>query len=58
MNASWLRRLSDLTFKWKDYGIEGPERYKVMTLDTPEYIRRFLMHVLPQGFTASATTVC
>src|SRR5947207_13177874 len=30
---------------------EGPERYnKVMTLDTNEFIRRFLMHVLPQGF--------
>ncbi len=32
------------------YRIEGPERYKVMTLDTSEFIRRFLMHVLPQGF--------
>ncbi len=39
-----------VTFKWKDYRVEGPERYKVMTLDTPEFIRRFLMHVLPQGF--------
>jgi len=39
-----------VTFKWKDYRIEGPERYKVMTLDTSEFIRRFLMHVLPQGF--------
>ena len=39
-----------LTFKWKDYRIEGPERYKAMTLDTHEFIRRFLMHVLPQGF--------
>jgi len=39
-----------ITFKWKDYRIEGPERYKVMTLDTHEFIRRFLMHVLPQGF--------
>ena len=38
------------TSKWKDYRIEGPERYKVMTLDTHEFIRRFLMHVLPQGF--------
>jgi Putative transposase/Transposase zinc-binding domain len=41
---------SGVTFKWKDYRIEGPERYKVMTLDTHEFIRRFLMHVLPQGF--------
>jgi hypothetical protein len=40
-----------VTFKWKDYRLEGPERYnKVMTLDTHEFIRRFLMHVLPQGF--------
>ena len=39
-----------VTFKWKDYRIEGPERYKLMTLDTHEFIRRFLMHVLPQGF--------
>jgi Putative transposase len=39
-----------VTFRWKDYRIEGPERYKVMTLDTSAFIRRFLMHVLPQGF--------
>jgi hypothetical protein len=39
-----------ITFKWKDYRIEGPERYKVMTLATHEFIRRFLMHVLPAGF--------
>jgi hypothetical protein len=36
--------------KWKDYRIEGPERYKVVTLATDEFIRRFLMHVLPAGF--------
>jgi hypothetical protein len=39
-----------VTFKWKDYRIEGPERYKVMTLATHEFIRRFLMHALPAGF--------
>jgi Putative transposase/Transposase zinc-binding domain len=39
-----------VTFKWKDYRIEGSERYKVMTLATHEFIRRFLMHVLPAGF--------
>jgi hypothetical protein len=48
------RRLVSLdngvTFKWKDYRLDGPERYGVMTLDTHEFIRRFLMHVLPQGF--------
>jgi hypothetical protein len=39
-----------VTFKWKDYRLDGPERYGVMTLDTHEFIRRFLMHVLPRGF--------
>jgi hypothetical protein len=39
-----------ITFKWKDYRIEGPGRYKTMTLPTHEFIRRFLMHVLPRGF--------
>jgi Putative transposase/Transposase zinc-binding domain len=38
-----------VTFKWKDYRIEGPGRYKTMTLPTHEFIRRFLMHVLPKG---------
>jgi hypothetical protein len=41
----------DVTFKWKDYRLEGQERYnKVMTLPAHEFIRRFLMHVLPAGF--------
>jgi hypothetical protein len=39
-----------VTFKWKDYRVEGPERYKAMTLATHEFIRRFLIHVLPAGF--------
>ena len=39
-----------VTFKYKDYRIEGPGRYTSMTLDTAEFIRRFLMHVLPKGF--------
>jgi hypothetical protein len=39
-----------VTFKWKDYRSEGAERYKVMTLATHEFIRRFLIHVLPAGF--------
>jgi hypothetical protein len=38
-----------VTFKWKDYRIEAPARYKTMTLPTHEFIRRFLMHVLPKG---------
>jgi Putative transposase/Transposase zinc-binding domain len=39
-----------VTFKVKDYRIEGPGRYKTMTLDPHEFIRRFLIHVLPTGF--------
>jgi hypothetical protein len=39
-----------VTFKTKDYRIEGPGRYKTMTLDVAEFIRRFLLHVLPKGF--------
>jgi hypothetical protein len=39
-----------VTFKYKDYRVEGPERYKTMTLNPHEFIRRFLMHVLPKGF--------
>src|SRR5262249_45356140 len=41
---------SGVTFTYKDYRIEGPERYKTMTLERGEFIRRFLMHVLPKGF--------
>ena len=40
----------NVTFKYKDYRIEGPGRYKTMTLATGEFIRRFLIHVLPKGF--------
>jgi len=39
-----------VTFRWKDYRIEGRNRYKLMTLTTDEFIRRFLIHVLPRGF--------
>ena len=39
-----------VSFKYKDYRVEGPDRYKVMTLATDEFIRRFLIHVLPKGF--------
>jgi hypothetical protein len=41
---------TSVTFKWKDYRAEGDERFKVMTLTTNEFIRRFLIHVLPDGF--------
>jgi hypothetical protein len=39
-----------VAFKWKDYRASGKQRYKVMTLEADEFIRRFLSHVLPQGF--------
>jgi Putative transposase/Transposase zinc-binding domain len=39
-----------VTFKWKDYRAKAEARYKLMTLDADEFIRRFLIHVLPDGF--------
>jgi Putative transposase/Transposase zinc-binding domain len=39
-----------VTFRYKDYRIEGPDRYRTMTLTTDEFIRRFLIHVLPKRF--------
>jgi hypothetical protein len=47
-----------VAFRWKNYRIvpearlrhDGPGRWKTMTLDPHEFIRRFLMHVLPRGF--------
>jgi hypothetical protein len=39
-----------VTFKWKDYRFEGRDRHKTMTLAPDEFIRRFLIHVLPKGF--------
>jgi hypothetical protein len=39
-----------VTFRYKDYRRNGPERQRVMTLATHEFIRRFLLHVLPCGF--------
>jgi hypothetical protein len=39
-----------VTFRWRDYRAEGRDRQKLMTLSTGEFIRRFLIHVLPQGF--------
>jgi len=38
-----------VTFKFKDYRIDGPSRYKTMTVHPHEFIRRFLIHVLPKG---------
>jgi Putative transposase/Transposase zinc-binding domain len=39
-----------VSFRWKDYRIDGPDRWKTMKLEPFEFIRRFLMHVLPKGF--------
>ena len=39
-----------VTFRWKDYRAKGKTRHKTMTLDADEFIRRFLLHVLPGGF--------
>jgi hypothetical protein len=39
-----------VTFRWKDYRISGRTRHKTMTLSSEEFIRRFLLHVLPGGF--------
>jgi Putative transposase/Transposase zinc-binding domain len=41
---------NSVTFKAKDYRIDGPGRYTTMTLETGEFMRRFLLHVLPKGF--------
>ncbi len=39
-----------VTFRYKDYRRGGPGRQQVMTLTADEFIRRFLLHVLPKGF--------
>jgi hypothetical protein len=39
-----------VTFRWKDYRAKADARYKLMTLNADEFIRRFLIHVLPDGF--------
>jgi hypothetical protein len=39
-----------VTFRVKDYRRNGQERYRTMTLEPGEFIRRFLLHVLPKGF--------
>ena len=52
ISNSRLMELDDkgVTFKWKDYRVEGRDRFKTMTLAAHEFIRRFLLHVLPSGF--------
>ena len=39
-----------VAFRWKDYRVTGPGRWKTMRLHPHEFIRRFLLHVLPKGF--------
>ena len=39
-----------VTFKWKDYRIKGRKRLGTMTLSVDEFIRRFLIHILPDQF--------
>jgi hypothetical protein len=39
-----------VTFRWKDYRAKGRTRHKTMTLAPQEFMRRFLLHVLPTGF--------
>jgi Putative transposase/Transposase zinc-binding domain len=39
-----------VTFRYKDYRADGLARHKVMTLATDEFIRRFMLHILPKGF--------
>jgi predicted RNA-binding Zn-ribbon protein involved in translation (DUF1610 family) len=39
-----------VTFRWKDYRAKGKTRHKTMTLGADEFMRRFLLHILPSGF--------
>jgi len=39
-----------VTFKWKDYRAKQQYQHKTMTLTSDEFMRRFLLHVLPSGF--------
>jgi hypothetical protein len=41
---------TDVTFRYKNYRRDGCDRQQVMTLAVDEFIRRFLLHVLPRGF--------
>jgi hypothetical protein len=52
ISNSRIRRVENgaVTFTCKDYRRDGAARYGTMTLEVDEFIRRFLMHVLPKGF--------
>jgi hypothetical protein len=43
-------RNNEVTFQWKDYRHKNKQKSRVMTLEADEFIRRFLIHVLPPGF--------
>ena len=50
ISNSRILSISDgkVSFKWRDY--KDGSRWKIMTLSATEFIRRFLLHVLPKGF--------
>jgi hypothetical protein len=52
ISNSRLREINDkqVTFTYKDYRRKGNNQHKTMQLDTHEFIRRFMLHVLPSGF--------
>ena len=52
ISNSRLVRLDErgVTFRYKDYRRSGRARFRTMTLAPDEFIRRFLLHVLPKGF--------
>jgi hypothetical protein len=52
ISNSRLLRLDErgVTFRYKDYRRNDRERFRTMTLAPDEFIRRFLLHVLPKGF--------
>ena len=45
-----IKNDEQVTFTYKDYRRKGDNRHKTMQLDTDEFIRRFMLHVLPAGF--------
>ena len=51
ISNQWLVAFDDqgVSFRWKDYRLKGHTRIKTMTLSADEFMRRFLLHVLPGG---------
>ena len=47
-----------ITFRYKDHRSNGRKRFRTMTLAPGEFIRRFLLYILPKESIASATTDC